>query len=84
MMRTIPVRIPDDWMLRPQFNIWPPKRRRAILWVIANVVIFRIQQHTNLTLHGYMDFLHRTRWKLMRRKCRRDLVGNYLTVLDTY
>ena len=25
MMRTIPVRIPDDWMLRPQLNIWPLK-----------------------------------------------------------
>ena len=61
MMRTTPARIQDDGMLRPQFNIWPLKRRRAILWVIANVVIFRIQQHTNLNLHDYMDFLHRTR-----------------------
>ena len=50
MMRTIPDRIPNDWILHPQFNIWPPKRRRAILWVIAHVVIFRIQQQTNLTL----------------------------------
>jgi len=66
------------------FVYWSPKRRSAILWVIANVVIFGIQQHTNLTLHDYMDFLHRTRWKLMGRKCGRDLVGNCLTVLDTY
>ena len=51
MMRTIPARIPDDWILHPQFNIWPHKRHRAIFWVIAHVVIFRIQQQTNLTLH---------------------------------
>jgi len=68
MLRTIPARIPDEWILRPQFNIRPPKRHRAILWVVANVVIFRIQQHTNLNLHDYMDFLHRSRWKLMRHK----------------
>jgi hypothetical protein len=82
MMRTIPARIPDDWILHPQFNIWPPKRHRAILWIIAHVIIFRIQQQTNLTLHDYMDFLHRSRWKIMHHKRGRELVGNYLTVLD--
>ena len=62
----------------------PPERHRAILWVVANVVIFRIQQHTNLILNDYMDFLLRSRWKLMRHKGGRDLVGNYLAVLDIY
>jgi hypothetical protein len=78
MIRTIPARIPDDWPLHPHFNIW----HRAILWVIANVVIFRMQHQTNLTLHDYMDFLHRSRWKLMRYKSGRILAGNYLSVLD--
>ena len=82
MLRTIPARIPDDWALHPHFNIWPPKRHRAILWVLANVVIFRIQQQTTLTLHDFMDFLLRSRWKLMSHKHGRDLVGNYLTVTD--
>ena len=81
---TIPARIPDEWILRPQFNIWPPKRHRAIFWVVAHFVIFRIQQNTNRTLHDYMDFLHRCRRKLMRHKGGRDLVGTYLTVLDIY
>jgi len=84
MLRTIPARIPDDWAPRPQFNIWPPKRHRAILWVVTNAVIFRIQQHSTLTLHDFMDFLLSCRWKLMRHKRGRDLVGNYLTVLDSH
>jgi hypothetical protein len=83
MMRTIPTRIPDDWPFRPHFSIWPSQKHRAILWLLANVVIFRMQQQSNLTLQDYMDFLHRTRWKLMRNKDGRTLVGNYLTVLDT-
>jgi len=29
ILRKIPARIPDDWALRPQFYIWPPKRHRA-------------------------------------------------------
>jgi len=84
MLRTIPARIPDDWALRPQFNIWPSKRRRAILWVVANVVVFRTEQHSTLILHDFMNFLLRYRWKLMRHKRRRDLVRNYLTVLDSH
>jgi len=83
-LRTIPSRTPHDSVLRPQFNIWPPKRHGAILWVVANVVIFRIQQRTDLTLHDFMDFLLRSRWKLMCHKRGRDLVGNYLTVLGSH
>jgi len=49
MLRTIPARITDDWILHQQFNIWPHKRHRAILCVIDKTVIFRIQQQMNLT-----------------------------------
>jgi len=84
MLRTTPPRIPDDRALRPHFNIWPPNMHRAILWVVANVVIFRIQQHSTLTLHDFMDFLLGSRWKLVLHKRGRDLVGSYLTVLDSH
>ena len=33
ILRTIPERIPSDWLLRPHFTLWPPRRRRAVLWV---------------------------------------------------
>ena len=84
MMRTIPTRIPDDWPFRPHFSIWPSQKiHRAILWLLANGLIFRMQQQSDLTLQDYIDLLHRTRWKLMHNKDGRTLVGNYLTVLDT-
>ena len=82
ILRTTPSRIPYEWILRPQFNIWPTKRNNAILWMIANVVIFRIQQSTTLTLYDVMDFQLRTRWKLLNHKRARNLVGNYLTIID--
>jgi hypothetical protein len=28
----------DEWVTRPDFARWAPKRRRAALWIIANFV----------------------------------------------
>jgi hypothetical protein len=68
MLRTIPARIPDEWLLHPQFHIWPPKRRRAILWTLAQVILFRTQQTRTLKLQDFMDFPQRSRWKPTRSK----------------
>jgi len=51
MLRTSPAHIPEDWLLRPHFHIWPPK------WTLANVIIFRLQQLTTPALKDFMDFL---------------------------
>ena len=82
MLRTTPTRLPDDWIMHPQFHIWSPKRHHALLWTLANVVLFRLQQQRNLTLQDYMDFLQRSKWKLMCTKKGREQVGNYLTFLN--
>jgi len=29
MLRANPVQIPEDWLLRPSFRIWPPQRYRG-------------------------------------------------------
>jgi len=81
ILRTIPSRIPDEWILRPQFNIWPTRLNNAVLWLIASVT-FRLHQRTTLTLSDFMDFLLRARWKLLNHTRCRNLVGNYLTVID--
>jgi hypothetical protein len=39
-----PVWIPEEWTLRPQFHIWPPRSHMAILWIIAHMVWYRIQE----------------------------------------
>jgi hypothetical protein len=33
-----PVWVPKEWTLCPQFQIWPPRRHRAVLWIIAHMV----------------------------------------------
>jgi len=82
MLRTDPLRIPDGWPLRPDFTLWPPKRHRAVLWLLAHYVCFRTRQYGGLTTLDYFDFLKRCRWKLYRGKNRLDQVGNYLSTLD--
>jgi len=84
MLRTSPTRIPEDWLLRPHFNIWPPKRNRAVLWNLANAINFRLHQLATPTLKDFIDFLLRSRWKLMNKRWGRYLVGNYLIVLDPF
>ena len=82
MLRTIPARIPVEWLLHPSFSIWPPQRHRAVLWVLPQFVTFRIHHHPNLTSNDLMDFLRRSKWKMYQSPNRCKRVANYLTVID--
>jgi len=82
ILRTTPSRIRDDWLLRPQLKLWPEKKRNAVMWMLANVVEFSCQHRNTLSLQDFMEYLLRTRWKLLSHQRGRRQVGNYLTVLD--
>jgi hypothetical protein len=45
--------IPKEWVVRPQFKLWPPQTHRAILWLVVHVVVFRIQCKRELTHNDY-------------------------------
>jgi hypothetical protein len=64
MLRSDPKWISTEWLLRPQFKLWPPQRHRAILWTLANPVLYRMQQQRNLTLHDFLVFPRRAKWKI--------------------
>jgi hypothetical protein len=66
MLSSIPSRIPDDWLLHPPIPEMAPKRRRAILWTLAQTILFRTLQLRTLTRQDFQDFLRRSRWKLTR------------------
>jgi hypothetical protein len=82
MLRTVPERIPSEWLLRPCFTMWPPTRRRAVLWMLAGVVYFRTQMQRELTLQNLLDFLKWAKWKMCQRRNYRQKVVNYLNILD--
>ena len=64
VLRTNMRLISDGWLLRSTLSIWPPKRRRAVLGILANIVVYRLQQRHTLTCHDCYDFLRRAKWKL--------------------
>jgi len=81
ILRTNMRHIPDGWPLRLTLSIWPPKRRRAVLWILANFVAYCLQQRHTLTCHDYYNFLRRAKWKLQQATRWQERVGNYLRVL---
>jgi len=81
VLRTKMRLIPDGWLVRPTLSIWPPKGRRAVLWILANFVAYRLHQRHTLTCHDYYNFLRRAKWKLQQATRWHERVGNYLRVL---
>jgi len=82
LMRTSPARIPSEWLIRPQFHLWPAQRHRAVPWIIARYINFRMQHPCTLTKQELMDYMRRARWKTYRRPNRAQLVANFLKILD--
>jgi len=82
IMRTAPARIPSEWLIRPQFHLWPAQRHRAVLWIMARYINFRMQHPCTPTKQELMDYMRRSRWKTYRRPNRAKLVANFLKVSD--
>ena len=82
ILRTIPTQIPSEWLLRRQCALWPPMRRRAVMWILANVVLFRTRPKQELTLRDLVSFMQANKHKLYQTVKQRLLVANYLCVLD--
>ena len=81
LLRTNPHVIPADWTLRPAFHFWPPSKQAAIVWLLAHMVAYQIQNQRHLSLLYHTDFLRRARWKAYQQPLRRNTVGNYLDIL---
>jgi hypothetical protein len=75
--------IPEEWLYRPQYWLWPPQSHKAVLWLLARLVEYRTERGKILTTHDYHDFLQRSKRKLYQQYNRLSLVGIYLSVLDT-
>jgi hypothetical protein len=82
ILRTTPVHIPEDWVVWPQFVIWPETRRKAVAWFLIHLVYYCGQGKRRLTLSDYCDFLRRARWKEERKRRYTESLARYLTVLD--
>ena len=82
ILRTSPRNINPKWTISPDFNFWPPQRKQAILWIIAHMVFYCVNNWQQLKDTDYADFQRRSRWKAYQKAQRRERIANYLIVLD--
>jgi len=64
MLRTELRWVPEEWLYRPHFNLWPPQSHRDVLWKVAHLVAFRMQKARTLIFHDYTNFPRRSKWEL--------------------
>jgi hypothetical protein len=81
-LRTSPRNINTKWTISPDFNFWPPQRKQAILWIIAHMVYYCVNNWQQPVDTDYADFLRRSRWKAYRKAQRRERIANNLIVLE--
>jgi hypothetical protein len=75
-------RIPAERLLRPDFNTWPPKRNRAVLWILIHPVRYRKKRDRLLTINEFIEFMRRSKRKATNTTNWISLTGNYLQILD--
>ena len=80
ILRMDPRRVIVEWTLRPDFQLWPPQRQTAVIWILAHLVAYSLQSSRRLSLLDYMDFLRRARWRLYNGT-RRSMTGKCLDIL---
>ena len=75
-------RIPVEWIVHPDFQLWPPQKQAAVIWTLAHFIAYSLQSTKRLSLldYVYMDFLRRARWRLYNGPGRYK-PGKYLDVL---
>ena len=81
LLHTNPRHIMPDWTMRPTFHFGPPQKHAAIVWIIAHLVAYRVQQQRRPSLLDYTDFLRRARWETYQQTPRQHATINYLDIL---
>jgi hypothetical protein len=82
ILRMAPRHIPKDWLLRPSCKIRPVSRKRAVLWLLAQVIIYHTDGNQASSLLEYKEHVRSQKTNLYDCHNRRKLVANYLTDVD--
>jgi hypothetical protein len=81
ILRTNARYIPTDWTLCPTGEIWPGRRKRAVLWLLAQLVTYRQENYNATTPLDYVNYVRCCKEQLYTNPRRRSLVANYLIVI---
>jgi hypothetical protein len=83
---TFTLRVPEyrnrDIVTTLNPDIKPYTRKTAVLWLLAQIVIFRQEEYHISTLRDYITYVKKRKDELYMHPNRRTLVANYLFVVD--
>jgi hypothetical protein len=82
ILSTVAKNITQDWLLRPRCEIQPPTRKRAVLWILAQLVIFRLDEYHKTSLLEYINYVRQKKIALYALPKCSNLVANYLSVVE--
>jgi hypothetical protein len=68
--------IPTIRLLRPDCEIWPPTRRRAVMWILAHTVHYQLSRPKESNQTDYNTYIRRSKQSLYIQSQRRRLVAN--------
>jgi hypothetical protein len=57
------------------------RSKAAVTWILAQFICYRMHTQRRQSLHDYIDFMRRARWKYIEQYNFKCKVGNYLDVL---
>jgi hypothetical protein len=60
ILRTAARYIQQEWLLCPNYYIWPPTTKRAVLWLLAQQATFRHEQYHSTSLLEYTSHIRHT------------------------
>jgi hypothetical protein len=55
ILRVSPFTIPEEWALRPSYNLWPSQKHNAITCILAKLVYYRLQAQRIRYLKDYTN-----------------------------
>jgi hypothetical protein len=82
--RTIPQNIPIEWTVFPECAIYPNTRHRAVLWILAQLVSYRMTSTAGDALDEYVEYIRRKKATMYQQPNRSKLVANYMCVIDKW
>jgi hypothetical protein len=76
--------IPQEWLLRQRCAIQPRSRKRAVLWLLAQLIVFRQKCTGPTSLHHYMGHVRRA-WRALQAQdnCHKS-VATLLGLVDDH
>jgi hypothetical protein len=69
--------IPSQWLIFPNFSLWPQPNDNATIWILVHMACYKLQNHPSLSTTDDIHFLWQSKWINCRWSKWHQIYGNY-------